>query len=189
MKYGLRAAIIASSIAVMLGAIAPNAASADPHPVDSNGQSNTPTLPGEPDTSGADGEAFSSAVTDKNKLAADVGCWVIAEAPFTLVYNKAPIRAEGYISRCTPIKPDDCRTETDLEQNIDGIWTVVANGPVKWGCSVGSGSKSSTAYNCRQDLNGPHSYRTRTYLLTQYRGKWAPSPSVATSGTNSWWCE
>ncbi|MGW4424134.1 hypothetical protein [Streptosporangium sp. NPDC004631] len=184
--------IAASFIVTALGATSPTIANADTPPPVSNNQSDTsPTLPGEPEVTAEPGSAFSGVDTEaaENKVAADVvGCYVRAEAPFTLVYNKPPIRAEGYIPSCTPTKPDDCRTETDLELNINGTWTVIANGPVKWGCNIGSGSKSSTSYNCSH-ANGPHHYRTRTYLIAKYKGVWASEAAVATSGQNSWWCQ
>ncbi|WP_133061629.1 hypothetical protein [Streptosporangium minutum] len=193
MKIGKKSAITISLAMLLLGAASPAIAAPIPSPsVSSNQSDDSPPLPGQPEVTAGPGSVYSGTTTDEKgqaKAADIIGCTVIAEPPFTLVYNKAPIRAEGYINWCTPKKPDDCRTETDLELKINGIWTVVANGPVKWGCNVGSGSKSSTSYNCRQDLNGPHYYRTRTYIITQVNGVWAPNAEVATSGANSWWCE
>lgn len=191
MKYVKRSIIATSLIAALLGIVSPAANAEISSPLSNSQPDPSPALSGEPELTASPGLAYSGEPAngeEGSKVAADVGCFVRADPPFTLVYNKAPIRAEGYISSCTPTKPDDCRTETDLELKINGIWTVVANGPVKWGCNVGSGSKSSTSYNCRQ-ASGPHYYRTRTYLITQYRGVWAPSAAVATSGQNSWWCE
>ncbi|WP_433423598.1 hypothetical protein ACQP1V_16135 [Microtetraspora malaysiensis] len=109
-----------------------------------------------------------------------------------MTYNKPPIWAEAYINFCTTPKPEDCRIEADLEEYFPGtgLWSVVASGPVKYGCNVSNNKnyKSRVSYNCAHDPRGAHKYRTRAYITTKYQGKWAPSPAVATSGVNSWWC-
>lgn len=187
--------IIATAAGVLAISLTPTSANAASRPtpgVDSS------TLPGEPGGAGGSSAAFAGfdaesgkavrVTLKKNAQAQTVGCWVEAEAPFTLVYNKPPIRAQGEISRCTSPKPDDCRVETDLEEYfpVEGEWRVVANGPVKRGCSIGRNSRSATAYNCTHDAHGGHKYRTRTWLTITYRGQHATN--VATSGEKSWWC-
>ncbi|MFI6496430.1 hypothetical protein [Nonomuraea typhae] len=182
---------VVSAFVMLLIAIDPATAATFSDPGENTSQPVQPSLlDGTPTKSGGDGEAFASLPSTAGAAVGDIrGCWVVAVQPWTLVYNTPPIRGEGYISRCTATKPDDCRIEADLEENLGGAWTVVANGPVKWGCNIGNtrANQSAFAYNC-DHVSSSRTYRTRAYITVRVGAAWSV-PAVATSGTASWWCE
>lgn len=198
MKPAISSLAVVSLALALTGSFVPPASAAGDPPPEQPEVSTSDLLPGEPELAGRPGEAFNGWKLDGDgglALAVAgpvVGCTVVAAPPFTVTYNKPPIWAEGWINFCTKPSPEDCRIETDLEQYDKGArrWNVVANGPAKFGCNVGNKKKykSMVSYKCAHDPRGAVRYRTRTYIITKYKGKWAPAASVATSGENSWWC-
>ncbi|GHH73040.1 hypothetical protein GCM10017673_28950 [Streptosporangium violaceochromogenes] len=88
---------------------------------------------------------------------------------------------------CTPVPNGGCRVQNDLLLWEGGVWKEINYGKVKWSCSPGSATRSTSQWTCTYDPHKQHWWMSRTWVTTTHNGQTA----VSHQGSNSkaYWCD